>query len=214
MLRSLIATTVLTSAFLAAPAVKAAEETALFAGGCFWCVESDMDKVKGVKSTVSGYVGGTKKNPTYQDHEGYTEGLKVVFDNEVISYESLTAHFLRTIDIVDGGGQFCDRGSSYIPGLFPVDAKQKKAAAQALKDAEKDLGQAHAVLLSDNSTFYDAEDYHQDYYLGKNRVLTRFGYVKQSEAYKGYRKGCGRDARVKELWGDKAFTFPSGGGNS
>jgi peptide-methionine (S)-S-oxide reductase len=211
MMRSLIATSVLATAFLAAPGVKAAEETAIFAGGCFWCVEKDMDHVKGVKSTVSGYAGGTMKNPTYENHEGYTEALKVVFDNEVISYEALTAHFLRTIDVTDGQGQFCDRGPSYIPALFPLDAKQKQAAADALKSAEKDLGQPVAVLLGDNPSFADAEDYHQNYYLGENRVLSRFGLVKQSDAYAGYRKGCGRDARVKELWGEKAFSFPVGG---
>jgi peptide-methionine (S)-S-oxide reductase len=211
MLRSLIATSALAIAFVATPAVQAAEETAIFAGGCFWCVEKDMDHVKGVKSTVSGYAGGTMKNPTYQNHEGYTEGLKVVFDNTVISYEALTAHFLRTIDVTDGDGQFCDRGASYIPGIFPLDAKQKKVAQAALKDAEKALGQPVNVLLGDNPSFTDAEDYHQNYYQGENRVLTRFGYVKQSEAYAGYRKGCGRDSRVKELWGDKAYSFPVGG---
>jgi peptide-methionine (S)-S-oxide reductase len=214
MLRSLIATTALTIAFLAAPGAKAAEETAIYAGGCFWCIEKDMDHVKGVLATTSGYAGGTKKNPTYQDHEGYTEGLKVVFDNDIISYEALTAHFLRTIDVTDGGGQFCDRGSSYIPAIFPLDAKQKKAAVAALKDAEVDLKQPLAVLVGENPSFTDAEDYHQDYYKGQNRVLTRFGYVKQADAYAGYRKGCGRDARVKELWGAKAYSFPAGGGES
>jgi peptide-methionine (S)-S-oxide reductase len=214
MLRSVLASTTLALTFLAAPSVQAADETAIFAGGCFWCVEKDMDHVKGVKSTISGYAGGTKKNPNYQDHEGYTEGLKVVFDNSVISYESLVAHFLRTIDVTDGGGQFCDRGSSYIPALFPLDAKQKKAAAQALKDAEKDVGQKVEVLLGDNPSFTDAEDYHQNYYLGQNRTLTRFGWVKQSDSYAGYRKGCGRDARVKEVWGGKAYSFPAGGGES
>jgi peptide-methionine (S)-S-oxide reductase len=211
MLRSIVASTTLALAFLAAPAVKAAEETAIFAGGCFWCVESDMDHVKGVVSTTSGYAGGTMKNPSYQDHEGYTESVKVVFDNAVISYDSLTAHFLRTIDVTDGGGQFCDRGDSYIPALFPLNDAQKAAAAAALKGAEKDLGQPLAVKLSDNPSFFDAEDYHQNYYLGQNRTLTRFGYVKQSDAYAGYRKGCGRDARVKEVWGDKAYSFPAGG---
>ncbi len=209
--RSILATSALTIALFIAPGVQAAEETAIFAGGCFWCVESDMDHVKGVKSTISGYAGGTMKSPTYENHEGYTEGLKVVFDNAVISYEALTAHFLRTIDVTDGEGQFCDRGSSYIPAIFPLDAKQKQAAAAALKDAEKDLGQPLAVLLGDTPSFTDAEDYHQNYYLGENRVLSRFGLVKQSDAYKGYRKGCGRDARVKEVWGDKAFSFPVGG---
>jgi peptide-methionine (S)-S-oxide reductase len=197
MLRSVLASTTLALTFLAAPSVQAADETAIFAGGCFWCVEKD-----------------TKKSPNYQDHEGYTEGLKVVFDNSVISYESLVAHFLRTIDVTDGGGQFCDRGSSYIPALFPLDAKQKKAAAQALKDAEKDVGQKVEVLLGDNPSFTDAEDYHQNYYLGQNRTLTRFGWVKQSDSYAGYRKGCGRDARVKEVWGNKAYSFPAGGGES
>lgn len=211
MLRSLLLSTTLAMAFLAAPAVYAADETAIIAGGCFWCVEKDMDHVKGVKSTVSGYAGGTKKNPTYESHEGYTEGVKVVFDNSVISYEALIAHFLRTIDVTDGEGQFCDRGPSYIPALFPLDEKQKKAASAALKAAEKDLGAPTAVLLSDNANFYDAEDYHQNYYLGEKRVLSRFGLVKQSDAYAGYRKGCGRDARVKQLWGDKAFSFPVGG---
>jgi peptide-methionine (S)-S-oxide reductase len=211
MLRSLLSSTVLAIAFLAAPGVNAADETAIIAGGCFWCVESDMDKVKGVKATVSGYAGGTKKSPTYENHEGYTEAVKVTFDNSVITYDALVAHFLRTIDVTDGGGQFCDRGESYIPALFPVNKKQKKAAEAALKQVEKDLGQPHALLLSDNPTFADAEDYHQNYYLGQNRVLSRFGLVKQADAYKGYRKGCGRDARVKEVWGDKAHTFPAGG---
>jgi peptide-methionine (S)-S-oxide reductase len=214
MLRTLIATTTLSFAFLLSPAVMAAEETAIFAGGCFWCVESDMDHVKGVISTTSGYAGGTMKNPTYQNHEGYTEAVKVVFDNSIISFESLTAHFLRTIDVTDGEGQFCDRGESYIPALFPLNDKQKDAMTKALKDAETALGKLTAVKLGDNASFYDAEDYHQNYYLGENRVLTRFGYVKQSDAYKGYRKGCGRDARVKEVWGKDAFSFPAGGGES
>jgi peptide-methionine (S)-S-oxide reductase len=211
MLRTLLASSTLAIAFLAAPGVKAADETAIIAGGCFWCVEKDMDHVKGVKSTISGYAGGTMAKPNYEDHTGYTEAVKVTFDNSVITYDALIAHFLRTIDVTDGEGQFCDRGPSYIPALFPVDDKQKQAAAKALKDAGKDLGAALAVKLSDNPSFADAEDYHQNYYLGENRVLSRFGLVKQSDAYQGYRKGCGRDARVKEVWGDKAYSFPAGG---
>jgi peptide-methionine (S)-S-oxide reductase len=214
MFRSLLASTVLAIGFLAAPGVHAAEETAIFAGGCFWCVESDMDHVKGVTSTTSGYAGGTMKSPSYENHEGYTEAVKVVFDNSVISYDSLVGHFLRTIDVTDGEGQFCDRGSSYIPALFPLDEKQKAAAAAALKAAATDVGQATNVLLGDNPSFTDAEGYHQDYYLGSKRTLTRFGWVKQSDAYKRYREGCGRDARVKEVWGSKAYGFPAGGGNS
>ncbi len=211
MLRTLLATTVLTFAFLAAPGVKAADETAIIAGGCFWCVEKDMDHVKGVKSTISGYAGGKMSDPTYTDHEGYTEAVKVTFDNAVISYDALIAHFLRTIDVTDGEGQFCDRGHSYIPALFPVGEKQTAAAAEALAAAAKDLGSPVAVLLGKTPSFADAEDYHQNYYLGENRVLTRFGYVKQSDAYAGYRKGCGRDAQVKKIWGEKAYSFPVGG---
>ena len=187
MLRSLSASASLAAACLAAPGVRAAEETAIFAGGCFWCVEKDMDHVKGVSSTVSGYAGGTAKNPTYEGHEGYSEALKVVFDNSVISYEALTAHFLRTIDAVDGGGQFCDRGPSYIAAIFPLDKAQRKAATSALEDAGKALGQPTAVVVGDNPSFYDAEDYHQNYYLGENRVFTRFGLIKQSDAYARYR---------------------------
>lgn len=214
MFRTLIASSALALAFLAAPAVRAAEETAIFAGGCFWCVESDMDHVKGVLSTMSGYAGGTMEKPTYENHEGYTEAVKVVFDNAVISYDSLLAHFLTTIDVTDGEGQFCDRGSSYIPALFPLDEKQKAAAAAALKAAEKELGQALQVKLGDNPSFTDAEDYHQDYYRGTKRTLTRFGWIKQSDSYKRYREGCGRDERVKSVWGSKAFSFPAGGGES
>jgi peptide-methionine (S)-S-oxide reductase len=204
----------LAAGFLLAPAVssaKAATETAVFAGGCFWCVESDMDHVKGVSETTSGYAGGTKKKPNYEDHEGYTEAEKVVFDPATISYKQLVSHFLRTIDAVDGEGQFCDRGDSYVPAIFVSNAEQKKAATEAVAEAEKALGQKLAVPVRDDANFADAEDYHQNYYLGKNRTLTRFGYVKQSDSYYGYRKGCGRDARVKELWGDAAFSYPDGG---
>ena len=200
------------AALMLASSAYARAETAIFAGGCFWCVESDMDNVKGVTSTVSGYAGGTTPNPTYKRHKGYTEAVKVEFDPKIISYEQLTAHFLRTIDVVDGGGQFCDRGESYIPALFPLDAAQKKAASSVLDQAAKDLGEPVAVKLGDNPSFHPAEDYHQDYYLGDGTVLTRFGLIKQSEAYKRYREGCGRDARVKALWGNAAFSFPPANG--
>ncbi len=130
------------------------------------------------------------------------------FDPAVISYEALTAHFLRTIDVTDGGGQFCDRGESYIPALFPIGPEQAGAATRALDAAAKELKTTLAVKLGSNPSFVAAEDYHQNYYLGENRVFTRFGLIKQSEAYKRYRKGCGRDERVKQVWGDAAFTFP------
>jgi len=211
MLRSAIIAAALVAGISAS---QAASETAIFAGGCFWCVESDMDEVKGVTSTTSGYAGGSKANPTYRSHEGYTEAVKVEFDPALISYAALTAHFLRTIDVVDGEGQFCDRGPSYISALVPLNAKQKREADQAIADAEKALGQKLAVKVLGTPSFYDAEGYHQNYYLGESRVLSRFGWIKQSEAYKYYRKGCGRDARVKALWGPNAYSFPAGGGES
>jgi peptide-methionine (S)-S-oxide reductase len=180
-------------------------ETAVFAGGCFWCVESDMDHVKGVTSTVSGYAGGTMENPTYENHEGYTEAVKLEFDPAVVSYETLVSTFLRTIDVTDAGGQFCDRGSSYVSAIFPMDAKQKAAAEKAVAEAEKVLGQKIVTPVVSFTTFGNAEDYHQDYYKGDNRVVTRFGIIKQSDAYARYREGCGRDAQVKSVWGAEAF---------
>jgi peptide-methionine (S)-S-oxide reductase len=189
-------------------------ETAIFAGGCFWCVEDDMDHVKGVSSTISGYAGGTMANPTYENHEGYTEAVKVEFDPNFISYAALTAHFLRTIDVVDGEGQFCDRGQSYIPALVPLSPEQKQAGQAALADAEKALGQKLAVAIIDTPSFYNAEDYHQNYYLGENVILSWAGVVPQKDAYKYYKKACGRAARVKALWGDAAHSFPAGGGTS
>jgi peptide-methionine (S)-S-oxide reductase len=183
-------------------------ETAIFAGGCFWCVESDMDKVKGVTSTVSGYAGGTLKNPTYKNHEGHVEAVKVEFDPKVVTYEVLINHFLRTIDVTDSGGQFCDRGFAYTSAIFTTTPKQAKIAADAIARAQKDVGKTVVTPVKPATTFTDAEDYHQNYYLGNNRRLTRFGLIKQSEAYKLYRKGCGRDARVNALWGKGAFSYP------
>jgi peptide-methionine (S)-S-oxide reductase len=183
-------------------------ETAIVAGGCFWCVESDFDKVKGVISTTSGYAGGTMKNPTYQNHEGNQESVKVEFDPDVISYDKLIAGFLRTIDVTDDGGQFCDRGSSYFSGIWPMDDAQKAAAEKAVKDAEASLGKKIVTPIKPFTTFADAEDYHQNYHTGENRVLTRFGWVKQSYAYEQYREGCGRDEQVKSVWGKAAFTNP------
>ncbi len=198
---------------LASPAF-AETETAIFAGGCFWCVEKDLDHVNGVISTTSGYAGGTMANPTYRNHEGNQEAVKVVFDNAMVSYEVLVNHFLRTIDVTDADGQFCDRGESYQSAIFTEGESQMETATKAIARASKDLGQPVVTPVKPATTFADAEDYHQNYYLGENRVLTRFGYVKQSEAYAGYRDGCGRDAQVKKIWGDKAHSFPVPQGSS
>ncbi len=191
---------------LAALQAQAKSETAIFAGGCFWCVESNFDKVKGVTETISGYAGGTIKNPTYRNHVGNQEAVKVSFDPDVVSYADLVATFLRSTDVVDGGGQFCDRGDAYISVIFTMDDAQKQAAETAKAEAEKALGQKIVTPIRAFTTFADAEAYHQNYYLGQNRVFTRFGWIKQADAYEDYRQACGRDARVKELWGKAAYT--------
>ncbi len=205
-MRPLIIAAALTT--LATMPASAETETAVFAGGCFWCVEKDMDHVKGVLSTTSGYAGGTIANPTYENHEGNQEAVKITFDNAVVSYDVLVNHFLRTIDVTDDGGQFCDRGDSYISALFPMTPAQRASAEAAIARAEKDLGAKVVTPIKDFTTFADAEDYHQNYYMGDGLRVTRFGIIKQSVAYANYRKGCGRDARVKEVWGEKANSYP------
>lgn len=187
--------------------VPAKAETALFAGGCFWCVESDMDHVAGVTGTVSGYAGGTADNPTYRNYHdgGHREVVEVEFDPKVISYKDLVAAFLRTIDVTDTGGQFCDRGHGYSTAIHAQNAEQDKAAREAVAEAQKALGKPIVTPVEGAARFWPAEEYHQNYYQGQNRVLTRFGYVKQAEAYAGYRKGCGRDDRVRAVWGGEAY---------
>ena len=183
----------------------AAAETAIVAGGCFWCVESDFEGVKGVSEVVSGYTGGASQSPTYKDHEGHLEAVEITFDPEVIPYGELVAKFLRSVDVLDAGGQFCDRGDAYRTAIFVQGAAQRKAAEAAVAEAEAVLGRKIVTPVLEAGRFWVAEDYHQDYYKGTDIVLTRAGPKKQSNAYKFYRKACGRDARVQELWGDQAF---------
>jgi peptide-methionine (S)-S-oxide reductase len=187
-------------------AAQAEVEKAYVAGGCFWCVESDFEPVPGVIGVVSGYTGGDSQNPTYRDHEGHYEAVEITFDNAVISYGELVAKFLRSVDVTDAGGQFCDRGDAYRTAIFVTDAAQRKAAEGAVADAEAVLGAKIVTPVLDAKTFWIAEDYHQDYYKGTGIILTRAGPKKQSNAYKFYREACGRDARVKEVWGAQAFS--------
>jgi len=182
-------------------------ETAVFAGGCFWCVESDLEKLPGVRDVVSGYGGGKTESPTYKTYErgGHREVVQVDFDESKISYGELLGIFLRTVDVTDSGGQFCDRGFGYSTAIHPLNAAQKKAAEQEIAKAEKALGKKVVTPIEAAAVFWPAEDYHQGYYKSQQRTLTRFGYVTRADAYKGYRKACGRDARVKAVWGAKAF---------
>jgi peptide-methionine (S)-S-oxide reductase len=192
--------------FLAAARAEADE--IIVAGGCFWCVEADFEKVKGVREAVSGYTGGTKANPTYKQvtagGTGHYEAVRIVYNAAQIDARRLYDLFFRSVDPTDAGGQFCDRGASYRTAIFVQDAAQKRVAEAARAAAEKDLGRKIVTPILSAGAFYDAEDYHQDYYKGTKRVLTRFGPIRQADAYKRYREACGRDARVKQLWGSKA----------
>lgn len=180
-------------------------ETAIVAGGCFWCVESDFEGVEGVSDVVSGYTGGDLQNPTYRNHDGHFEAVRITFDPAVISYGDVIAGFLRSVDVLDAGGQFCDRGESYRTAIFVQDAAQRTAAQAAVAEAEAVLGATIVTPVLDAGTFWIAEAYHQDYYRSSEIVLTRAGPKQKANAYKFYRKACGRDARVRELWGAQAF---------
>lgn len=192
------------------PSTSSAAETQSLtvAGGCFWCVEADFEKVKGVSEVISGYTGGTVENPTYKQvtrgGTGHYEAAQIRFDPSVVSEKTLLDMFLRSVDVTDAGGQFCDRGESYRTAIFVSDTQQKTLAAQAISEAEAELGQKIVTPILNESMFYPAEDYHQDYYKGDSLILTRFGPKRQAEAYKAYRDACGRDARVRQLWGDAA----------
>jgi peptide-methionine (S)-S-oxide reductase len=187
-------------------AAMAEVKTAVVAGGCFWCVESDFEPVPGVIDVVSGYTGGNKANPTYKSHAGHYEAVKITYDSAVISYADLMAKFLRSVDVTDAGGQFCDRGDAYRTAIFVNDAAERAAAEAAVAEAEAVLGQQVVTPVLDAKRFWIAEDYHQDYYKGTGIILTRAGPKKQSNAYKFYRESCGRDARVQALWGNQAFS--------
>ena len=166
---------------------------AVFAGGCFWCTEADFDKLPGVVSTTSGYTGGRVANPTYKQVSaggtGHIEAVRVVYDPRRISYASLVQRFLRTVDVTDGGGQFCDRGESYRPAIFVATDDQRRASRAALAAASKQIGKKTEVAVLPAARFWAAEGYHQDYYK-KNPVRYRY-----------YRWNCGRDQRLKKLWG-------------
>jgi peptide-methionine (S)-S-oxide reductase len=175
-----------------AQAQSGARAEAVFAGGCFWCVESDFDKITGVVSTTSGYTGGRLASPTYKQvsagSTGHIEAVRVVYDPQRVSYADLVRRFLPTIDVTDGSGQFCDRGESYRPAIFVANAQQKRSAEAALKQIDPQIAKPLAVAVLPAARFWPAEEYHQDYY------------KKNSVRYKFYRWKCGRDQRLKELW--------------
>ncbi len=176
----------------------AATAKATFAGGCFWCVESDFDKLDGVISTTSGYTGGNVPNPSYEQVSshttGHAEAVEVVYDPRKLSYEQLLQHFWHSVDPTTKDRQFCDVGSPYRTAIFAHDAAQLKAA-QASRAALEQSRPFKAAIVTEivmAGAFYPAEDYHQDYY------------KKNPLRYQYYRLTCGRDARLKELWGTQA----------
>ena len=177
----------------AAPSATHAKAT--FAGGCFWCMEPPYDKLEGVVSTTSGYIAGHKKNPTYEEvsggRTGHTEAVEVVYDPKKVSYEKLLEVFWRNIDPTVKDQQFCDVGSQYRTGIFyhSDDQKRLAEASKAALERNKPFKGAIVTEIARATEFYPAEAYHQDYY------------VKNPVRYKFYRSGCGRDARLKQLWG-------------
>ena len=170
--------------------------TALFAGGCFWSAERDIEAVPGVHSAVSGFAGGRTRNPTYAEvtagGTGHLEAVQVVFDPARISYRDLARRFLRTIDPTDGGGQFCDRGDSYRTAIFALDPAQRRDARAAVAEANRALRGRVVTPVLPAARFTPAEDYHQDY------ARRNPGH------YARYRRGCGKDSRLRAVWGAQA----------
>ncbi len=173
------------------------QKTATFAGGCFWCVESDFDKVPGVIETISGYTGGILPNPTYEQvtagGTGHLEAVQIVYDPSQVSYAELLTAFWHSVDPTDGGGQFCDRGQSYQTAIFVADDEERRLAVASKEAAEESLGKTIVTPVEAAAPFFPAEDHHQDFY------------EKSPLRYRYYRYACGRDQRVKELWGDRAY---------
>jgi peptide-methionine (S)-S-oxide reductase len=166
---------------------------ATFAGGCFWCMEPPYDKLDGVASTTSGYTGGQKKNPTYEEVSsggtGHAEAVQIVYDPAKINYQKLLDVFWRNIDPLARDRQFCDAGTQYRSAIFYHDETQKRLAEASKAQVQKRFKQPIATQIVPAAAFYPAEEYHQDYYK-KNPIR-----------YKFYRTGCGRDRRLEELWG-------------
>tara|TARA_B110000908_G_C10088951_1_gene373079 strand:+ start:274 stop:846 length:573 start_codon:yes stop_codon:yes gene_type:complete len=170
-------------------------DVAVFAGGCFWCTQTDFEKVPGVKATLVGYDGGVIKNPTYplvsSGTTRYVESVRVQFDPSMVTYKQLVNYFFHTVDVTQANGQFCDIGPQYRSVIFYLNPEQKKVAQQALKSLSEQVPNVQTDLIP-STHFYQGEDYHQHYAI-KNPVR-----------YKYYRWSCGRDKRLQQLWGEKA----------
>jgi peptide-methionine (S)-S-oxide reductase len=192
-------TTVTLCAFLIlCPALARAGERgeAVFAAGCFWCVEAGFEKVAGVTQVISGYAGGKKDKPTYEEvgsgATGHAEAVRVLYDPSKVTYAHLLEVFWHNVDPLSANGQFCDRGPQYRSAIFYLDEAQKKAAEASKKAIEQKLKAKVVTEIAPPGPFFPAEDYHQDFY------------KKNPARYQSYRLGCGRDRRLQELWGPEA----------
>lgn len=170
--------------------------TAIFAGGCFWCMEKPFEHVPGVSAVYSGYTGGKLENPTYKQVSsgmtGHREAVAVLYDPAKVKYETLLTVFWRNVDPFDAKGQFCDKGMQYTAAIFPATLTERKQAEASLKEVAKRFGESPATTIMPAGAFYKAEPYHQDYY------------KTDSIKYWFYRNRCGRDARLDDIWGDDA----------
>ena len=195
--RRLIVFSILLQVLIACPLQAFAEsEEAIFAGGCFWCLEHDLEKLDGVVSAESGYSGGDLINPTYQDHSGHQEVVKVIFDSDIISYKDLLKQYWVNIDPFDNNGQFCDRGDSYKPVIFTSNQEQKRDAKESQETISVGLNiplEQLKVDIVESKVFWLAENYHQDFA------------VKNPLKYNFYRTSCGRDNRLKKVWGEYKY---------
>ena len=193
-LRRLIVICVLFQLLIICPLqVYAETQEAMFAGGCFWCLEHDLEKLDGVVSAESGYSGGDLKNPTYENHNGHQEVVKVRFNSDIISYTDLLHNYWINIDPFDDGGQFCDRGNSYKPIIFTSTEDQEREVKESKKNISRELNITIDQLKVETvkaKTFWIAEKYHQDF-AEKNPLKYNF-----------YRTSCGRDNRLKKVWGE------------
>ena len=179
------------AAGLAASTATAATKTAVFAGGCFWSVEKFFEATPGVTGAVSGYSGGTSMRPTYENHEGHLEAVKVTYDPAKVSYAQLVDRFYHNIDPTDPTGQICDKGPAYRTAIFVTTPEERAVAEAARAKYAKELGAKITVTTRNAATFHNAEGYHQDY-------------AKKNPAhYERYRIGCGRDRVIKAVWGGR-----------
>lgn len=174
-----------------------AADKAVFAGGCFWCMESDFEKLEGVTDVISGFTGGELKNPTYRgSHKGHYEAVEITYDPSKVTYQTLLAHYWVNVDPFDARGQFCDKGPSYLSAIFVANEQEKKLAEQSRQKVVEQFPDKKVITpILNASTFYPikgSESGHQNYY--KNNPIR----------YKFYRFNCGRDRRLKEIWEDKA----------